>query len=192
MVSERLQRVLCPAFVAGEELLARLEHVVSDEPGAQVGGRLADVVLIEGVVGDRDLPAEHRVKGRGGRASLEPGDRRQRLLMVLELAQQRRERRDSIGISASAQLGQHPGELAARAPSSSPALPRPLASWAARDHRSPGALRADRLAIDPGRRLARETADATAGPPAGGRPLAANPHRAAVGDRRDPLALRAV
>jgi hypothetical protein len=112
--------------------------------------------------------------------------------MVLELAQQRRERRDSIGISASAQLGQHPGELAARAPSSSPALPRPLASWAARDHRSPGALRADRLAIDPGRRLARETADATAGPPAGGRPLAANPHRAAVGDRRDPLALRAV
>jgi hypothetical protein len=112
--------------------------------------------------------------------------------MALELAQQRRERRDSIGISASAQLGQQPGDLAAWAASSSPALPRALASWAARDHRSAGAPGADRLAVDPGRRLAREPADATAGSPAGGRPLAADAHRAAVGDRRDPLALRAV
>jgi hypothetical protein len=106
MIGERLKRTLCPAFIAGEELLAGREDVMGDEPGAQVGGRLADILLIERLMGDRDLPAEHRVKGRGGRASLEPCDRRQRLLMALELAQQRRERRDSIGISASAQLGQ--------------------------------------------------------------------------------------
>ena len=46
MIGERLKRTLCPAFIAGEELLAGREDVMGDEPGAQVGGRLADIVLI--------------------------------------------------------------------------------------------------------------------------------------------------
>jgi hypothetical protein len=71
----RLQGALRPVFVACEPFFAWREDVVSDEPGAEVGGCLADVVLVERVVGDRDLSAEHRVERWCGGAALEPGDR---------------------------------------------------------------------------------------------------------------------
>jgi hypothetical protein len=94
VIGERLERALRPVFVACEPLFAGREDVVSDEPRAEVGGGLADVVLVERVVGDRDVPAEHRVKRRCRGAALEPGDRRQRLPVTLELAEQRLERGD--------------------------------------------------------------------------------------------------
>ena len=75
VIGQRLQRVLRPVFVAHEPLFAGREDVVSDEPGAQVGGRLADVLLVERVVRDREPTTEQRVERRCGRADLQPGDR---------------------------------------------------------------------------------------------------------------------
>jgi len=75
VIGERLQRALRAVFVACEPFFAGREDVVSDEPGAEVGGRLADVVLVERVVRDRDLSAEHRVERWCRGAALEPGDR---------------------------------------------------------------------------------------------------------------------
>lgn len=59
VLAERLQCPLNPAVKAREQLLARLEHCLGDEPGTQVGGRLADVMLIERLVTDRDLAGDH-------------------------------------------------------------------------------------------------------------------------------------
>jgi hypothetical protein len=75
VIAERLQRVLRPVFVAREPFFPGREDVVSDEPGAEVGRRLANVVIVERVVGNRELTTQHRVKHWGGRAALEPGDR---------------------------------------------------------------------------------------------------------------------
>lgn len=66
MLADCLKRRLRPALEPGEALLAGLEDTVANQPRAQVGGRLSDVVLVERGARDRDLAAEHREECRSG------------------------------------------------------------------------------------------------------------------------------
>jgi hypothetical protein len=59
MLADGPERVARPALEARQALVARVEDAVRHEPGAQVGAGLADVVLVERLVGDRDLAAQH-------------------------------------------------------------------------------------------------------------------------------------
>lgn len=73
VLGDARQRDVCPALEARQALVALLEDTVADEPRAQVGGRLSDVVFVERRVFDRNLAAQQRAKGRGGGASPQPG-----------------------------------------------------------------------------------------------------------------------
>ena len=92
--------------------------------------RLADVVLVECLVGDRDLVAQHRAQRRSGRASLQPGKRRSRLVVLLEPSEQRRAPGDGMRVTFCAQLRERRVKRAAReAPLAPVASLAPAVRW---------------------------------------------------------------
>jgi hypothetical protein len=99
VLARALERAARPAVKARQALVARVEDVVRDEPGAQVGRCLADVVTVECLVGDRDLAAQHRAQCRSGRATLQPSKRGSRLVLLLESREQRPEPPERVRVT---------------------------------------------------------------------------------------------
>jgi hypothetical protein len=143
------ERGVRPALEARQPLVARVQDVVRDEPGAQVGAGLADVVLVECLVGDRDLAAQHCAQRRRGGASLQPGQRRSRLVVLLEPCEQRREPGDGMRVTLCAQLRERGVKRAARAALLAPVASLGAAVAALLDRAGAGAGGADGRAVDP-------------------------------------------
>jgi len=192
MLTDRLQCGLCPALEPREALLAGLEDAVADQPGAQVRDRLPDFVLIERLVRDRQLAAEHPTEDRRGGRAPQPLDDRPRLGMPLERSQQRLKPRERTLVCIVAQLAEEVSELAARTPLDPEAATGRAAPLAVFDRGGAAAASTDRLAIDPGGGAPPPTAAPTHMPPLPRGPPARKTLRTAVGQRRDLPALLTV
>ena len=190
-----LTRGARPALEPRQPLVALLEDAVGEQPRAQVGAGLADVVRIDRLMGDRELAAQHCAQRRCGGASLQPGQRRLRLVVHLKPREQRREPGDRLRVAVCPQLRERGVESAARAALLAPVAALGAAVAAVLDRAGAGAGGANRRAVDPCRGPSREAAAlATRAPPSIGS-LAADADRSALTERRDPpapAALRAL
>jgi len=90
---------------------------VGDQPRAQVGGRLPDLVLVKGLVGDCDLSGDHRAQHRGAAAARQPADDGRRVGVAVQRVQERRELRDGGWVAFGAQSVKRVAQRAGRAQS---------------------------------------------------------------------------
>jgi hypothetical protein len=107
------------------------------------------VVLVERLVGDRELAAQHRAQRLDGGASLQPREPAARGLVPLEPGEHRRQSRDCLRIAVLAEFLEGVGERAAVAAAVVVVAPLRPAIAADLQRASTAAERADRLAVIP-------------------------------------------